>query len=209
MLDLAELTTAWAHGWAVSRGLPSPVPITGGLMITIDRPANRARYVLYPDAWPRVAVLGRELTTPGTEIKIAGAATRLRAALTNEWTMYDSNRLMTAAFTRGVAEVPASCTTRIVDDGGVVLAQVLDSTGEVVGRAQLAACGRYGVIDRVRTQAAHQRRGLGRAVMTMLGNRALDEGLTTGLLSATAEGQALYSALGWTVHAELAGAVRK
>jgi hypothetical protein len=32
--------------------------------------------------------------------------------------------------------------------------------------------------------------------MTMRGKRALGEGLTTGLLSASTDGQALYSALG-------------
>ncbi|WP_158244859.1 hypothetical protein [Verrucosispora sp. ts21] len=41
--------------------------------------------------------------------------------------------------------------------------------GDIVSRARLAASGRYGVIDRVRTRAADQRRGMGRTVMTMLG----------------------------------------
>jgi len=77
-----------------------------------------------------------------------------------------------------------------------------------VSSARLAACGEYGVIDRVRTRPADRRRGMGRAVMTMLGNRALDEGLTTGLLSATTDGKALYAALGWAVRGELAGAFR-
>jgi hypothetical protein len=45
-------------------------------------------------------------------------------------------------------------------------------------------------------------------MMAMLGNRALDEGLSTGLLSATADGRGLYSALGWTIRGEPAGACR-
>jgi hypothetical protein len=44
--------------------------------------------------------------------------------------------------------------------------------------------------------------------MTLFGNRALDAGLTTGVLSATEDGRALYSALGWAVVGELAGAFR-
>lgn len=44
--------------------------------------------------------------------------------------------------------------------------------------------------------------------MTMLANRAIEEGLTTGLLSATADGRGLYSAMGWTIRGELAGAFR-
>jgi GNAT superfamily N-acetyltransferase len=208
VLDLAELILVWARGWAVSRGMPPPVEITGGLMINIDRPRNIARYVLNADDWRSVAVLGRELTVSGTEIKIVGSAARLRETLTSDWTVYDPHHLMTGAFTRGVAEVPPSFTARIVSDGGALLALVRDSAGDIVSSARLAACGQYGVIDRVRTRPTERRRGMGRAVMTMLGNRALDEGLTTGLLSATADGQALYSALGWAIRGELAGAFR-
>jgi GNAT superfamily N-acetyltransferase len=206
--ELAELTSAWARGWAVSRGTPPPVPITGGLMINIDPSRNVARYVLSPDDWPRAAVLGHDLTVPGTEIKLAGAAARLRAALPDGWTMYDPHHLMTVAFTRGVVDVPVSCTARVGYDGAALLGSIRDGAGAVVSSARLAACGRYGVIDRVRTRPSDRRRGLGRAVMTVLGNRALDEGLTTGLLSATAEGRALYRALGWAIRGELAGAFR-
>jgi GNAT superfamily N-acetyltransferase len=206
--DLAELVIVWAHGWAVSRGTPPPAAITGGLKIDIDRPRNIARYVLNAGDWRSVAVLGCGLTVSGTEIKVAGAAACLRRALTSNWTMYDPNHLMTATFTREVAEVPPSWTARIVDDGGALVGVVRDSAGDVVSSARLAACGEYGVIDRVRTRPADRRRGMGRAVMTMLGNRALDDGLTTGLLSATADGQALYSALGWAIRGELAGAFR-
>ncbi|MEQ4305962.1 hypothetical protein ABNF97_32025 [Plantactinospora sp. B6F1] len=48
MLDLAELTDAWAHGWSLSRGTTPPVAITGGLKIDIDLTRGLARYVLKP-----------------------------------------------------------------------------------------------------------------------------------------------------------------
>ena len=133
MLDLLTLTVAWANGWADSRGTPPPVPIDGGLVI------NGRRFVLEPHDWARAAGLGRELTTPGTEIKIVGSAARLREALSDDWTMYPPHHLMTTTFTRGVVTLPPDY---------------------------------------------------------------------TALLSATAEGQALYRALNWAVSAELAGAVR-
>lgn len=208
MFDLAELTDAWAHGWSLSRGTTPPVAITGGLRIDIDPARNIARYVLQPYDWQRAVALGRELIAPGTEIKIVGATRTLRETLQSHWTMYDEHQLMTVSFTRGVAQTPPSCTARIVDDGGALLGTIRDGNGDIVSRARLAASGRYGVIDRVRTRAADQRRGMGRTVMTMLGNRALDEGLTTGLLSATISGRALYSALGWEIRGELAGAFR-
>lgn len=208
MPDLRELTDAWARGWAVSRGTPPPVVIAGGLRITTDRAAAVSRYVLDPGDWRGAAVLGRELTVTGTEIKIAGSAARLRTALSGDWTMYGPHHLMTAEFTRGVAEVPSSYHARIVDDEGALLGVIRDSAGDLVASARLAPSGPYGVVDRVRTRPADRRRGMGRAVMAMLGNRALDDGLTTGLLSATTEGRALYRALGWTIRGEMAGAFR-
>lgn len=47
------------------------------------------------------------------------------------------------------------------------------------------------------------RRGLGRAVMTALAEAALDQGATTGLLSASPEGVPLYESLDWSPVADL------
>jgi GNAT superfamily N-acetyltransferase len=207
MLD-RELTEAWARGWAASRGTTPPTPIAGGMRIDIDTARDVARFVLQPHDWRRAARLGREVTVPGTEIKLVGAADRLRESLPGGWTIVGVHHLMTVAFTHGVAPLPASCTARIVDDGAAKIGMICDSDGAVVSSARLAPSGPYGVIDRVRTRAADQRRGLARAVMTMLGNRALDDGLSMGLLSATADGRGLYKALGWTICGELAGAFR-
>ena len=72
---------------------------------------------------------------------------------------------------------------------------------------ELAASGRLGIVndiaiyDRIRVQEAHQRRGLGRALMTALGEAANRAGATRWLLVATPEGRALYEKLGWAVHA--------
>ncbi|WP_231953797.1 hypothetical protein [Actinoplanes derwentensis] len=55
MLELAELTNAWAYGCSVSRGTTPPVAITGGLSIDIDRTNNISRYVLEPYDWQRAA----------------------------------------------------------------------------------------------------------------------------------------------------------
>jgi hypothetical protein len=55
MPDLAELTVAWAGGWAVSRGTPPPVETTRGLVISLDESRHVARYVLHPDDWGSAA----------------------------------------------------------------------------------------------------------------------------------------------------------
>jgi GNAT superfamily N-acetyltransferase len=201
------LVNAWVHGWARSRGTSAPVAIDGGLRVDLGR-TGPSRYVLHTFDWPELAELGRRLTSPGTEVKIVAGTASLRATLPDSWSMHDPCHVMTGPFTRGPAEVPAPYVARIIDDGVALVGLVLDGDGDLVASARLAASGRYGVIDRVGTSPSHQRRGLGTLLMTMLGNRALDEGLATGLLSATAHGRTLYSALGWTVEAELAGASR-
>lgn len=208
MFDLAEMVSAWVHGWAISRGTSMPVAIADGLRVDLGPSGQPARYVLHTFDHRRVAALARELTLPGMEIKTLGDSAALRSVLPDDWSMYDPCDRMTAAFTHGAAEVHVPYVARIVEDGATLVGLVLDGDGDKVSSARLAPSGRYGVIDRVWTQPAHQRRGLGTVLMTKLGNRALDSGLTTGLLSATADGRALYSALGWTVVHQLAGAFR-
>lgn len=181
--------------------------IPGGFRLDVGSAKHPVRYVLH--TYDRgLADLGRELVAAGTEVKVVGATASLRAALPDDWSMYPPNNLMTVAFTRAAAAVPAPYSARIDTDGAATAGVVLDGDGDIASSARLAPSGRYGVIDQVWTRRAHQRRGLGTALMAMLGNHALDAGLTTGLLSASAEGQALYAALGWALHDELAGAVR-
>ena len=63
------------------------------------------------------------------------------------------------------------------------------------------------VVDQIETCPGHRRRGLGRLVMGLLADAALDAGATTGVLGATDDGRALYAALGWHSHGPLSGAV--
>jgi len=207
--ELVELTSAWVDGWAISRATPRPVPVAGGFRIDLGQPGRPARYVLHTYDQAMVARLGHGSTAPGTEIKTVGSTSALRAALPGDWTMYPPCDLMTSAFSHAEVELPAAYTARIVDDGGALLGLVLDIDGDIAASARLAPSGRYGVVDQVWTRPAHRRHGLGTLLMTMLGNRAVSLGLTTGVLSATDDGRALYRALGWTARGPLAGAFRR
>ncbi|WP_406485564.1 GNAT family N-acetyltransferase [Streptomyces sp. NBC_01563] len=57
------------------------------------------------------------------------------------------------------------------------------------------------------TEGAHRRRGLGRFVMCVLADHALEQGASQGVLGATGAGRALYETLGWKKHATLAECV--
>jgi GNAT superfamily N-acetyltransferase len=201
---IKELTTQWVRGWAASRGAATPATIDGGFRVDAG---PRVRYVLHTYDSKTLGRLGRELTEPGTDIKIVGPTRELRAALPDGWTMYPPCTLMTTAFTHRDVVLPQPYTSRIKHDGCALLGLIL-SGGEVVSSGRLAMTGRYGIIDQVWTRPAYQRRGLGRQLMTILGNRAADLGRNAGLLSATDDGRALYERLNWTARGEIAGAVR-
>ena len=81
------------------------------------------------------------------------------------------------------------------------LLTILASNGELAASGRLGIVGDVAIYDRIRVQDAHQRRGLGRALMTALGEAANRAGAARWLLVATPEGRALYETLGWTVHA--------
>jgi GNAT superfamily N-acetyltransferase len=75
--------------------------------------------------------------------------------------------------------------------------------GEHAAEGQVGLADGYAVFDRIRTQDAFQRRGLGSRIMQALTAWSVDQGATTGVLVASAQGQLLYGRLGWTRRAPL------
>ncbi|MGN9768333.1 GNAT family N-acetyltransferase [Micromonospora sp. SD12] len=203
---VAELMMAWGSGWAVSRGTPAPVEIPGGFRVDVGLPGHRVRHVLHTYDAGSLGRLGRELTAPGTWIKVSGDRAGLRAALSDAWTMDRAGHLMSAPLTPGAVEPPTPYAMRVVVEGGVVVATVLDASGRRAASGRLGGAGEFGTVDQVETEPAHRRRGLGSVVMRALGDHAARRGMRTGILVATDDGRALYRALGWTVRSEVSGA---
>jgi GNAT superfamily N-acetyltransferase len=79
--------------------------------------------------------------------------------------------------------------------------------GTLAASGHVALGERLATYDRIVTDPAHQRRGLGRAVMHALQALARAHGRHAGVLVATPAGRALYESLGWRVHAPWATAV--
>lgn len=82
------------------------------------------------------------------------------------------------------------------DDGGCRRVQVR-AHGELAARGSVVAVDEYAVYDRIITEEAFRRRGLGSFVMRALTAGVLDDDVTTGLLMASADGRALYEFLDW------------
>lgn len=197
-MDRAELLIAWAHGWAVSRGCPLPQPVPGGVRIRLGH-AERHVTTSVPD-W-----VGDAGTPFGTEIKVLAPL----ETLDGRWLRFPAVELMTSGFARGAVTLPRGHTSRLEPDGASIVATVLDRDGAEVCSARLAPAGGFGIIDKVDTVPAHQRRGLATAALALLGNRAADAGLRHGILAATGMGAPLYRRLGWSSHGPIAGAIFK
>jgi len=85
--------------------------------------------------------------------------------------------------------------------------RVLTPGGDLAASGHVALDETFAIYDRIVTEPAHQRRGLGRAVMHTLQALARTHGRHVGALVATDQGRRLYESLGWRLHAPWATAV--
>ncbi|MFJ8789396.1 GNAT family N-acetyltransferase [Streptomyces sp. NPDC102462] len=133
---------------------------------------------------------------PGTVEAVVGAA--------GPELLHRSEWFMTTDLTGHPQHAPAAPYEREVrTEGPVTVVSLHDSSGEVAARGTIAVVGADAIADRIETDAAHRRRGLGRAMMSALAEAAVTQGARTGLLIASEEGQRLYSSLGWRHEADV------
>lgn len=196
------LVEVWARAWALTREVAPPSPVPDGWRIEVGLPDQIRRFV-YPAPCEAAAARARSIDAPFTFLKVATSADAVQPLLPSGWQIGPPGFMMTAP-PRAVPVFDQTCGYRLsLEQIGeqVTLATITTPEGE------LAASGRIGLVDdvasydRIRTQDAHQRRGLGRALMGTLGNIANTAGAKRWVLVATPEGRALYETLGWTVHA--------
>ena len=96
----------------------------------------------------------------------------------------------------GDAPVPAYDVQR-EEEGDQRLVVRLVRDERVAAEGYVAVRGHDAVFDRIETTPGFRRQGLATWVMGELTGYAVGQGATTGLLTASAEGAALYTSLGW------------
>ncbi len=82
----------------------------------------------------------------------------------------------------------------------VVELRLLDGAGRLAASGQAGFADGCAVPDKITTERDHRRRGLGAAMMTLLGDAARERGVHQGVLVASDEGRRLYLHLGWGLH---------
>ena len=108
----------------------------------------------------------------------------------------DDELFMTTTLAPSPMHLPDGFAARWVIDGPRAT-YALDDGARIASEGTAGVLGSDAVFDAVETSPGHRRRGLGRHVMSALTTWAVDQGATTGLLAASADGSELYTALGW------------
>jgi len=196
---LEEVTRRWVSGWAHSRAIS--VGTVAGWPIAHVRTVSRAWEIICaePDqetwevllddiAGDRTAMLTVVAADPAPYL--AQVHPPVRVERDDEWLM---RRGLAAG---GNAPVPAYDVQREEEgDQRVVVRLVRDE--RVAAEGYVAVRGEDAVFDRIETTPGFRRQGLATWVMGELTGYAVGQGATTGLLTASAEGAALYTSLGW------------
>ncbi|WP_237100946.1 GNAT family N-acetyltransferase [Nonomuraea sp. MG754425] len=179
-----------------------------GLRVDVGLPGHVARHIVAAPTPEILRHLTGTLTVAGTWLKLCGPAQAVVPHLPPGWDVKDPEFMMTAALVREPARpAPPGYHLAVTTRAGVTAVRLLTTAGEVAARGQFAVAGATAVVDRVETGDGHRRRGLGTAVMRTIAATAAAKGARTGVLVATAQGQALYSTLGWSLHTPVTAAV--
>jgi len=210
--DIAlDIFTAWIRGWAITREVAPPVAHRDGFRIDVGLPRQAARYV-FPRPSPTLSELGESLRQPWVFLKACATTEELRALLPAPWQMQPDGFMMTCDSTRfsGSGALAPGYALHLDDD--VVRTRrahvrVVAPNGDLAASGHIVLTQGRAIYDRIVTEPAHQRRGLGSALMHALQGLAHAHGRPSGVLVATPDGRRLYESLGWRLHAPWATAV--
>ncbi|MEP6504695.1 MAG: GNAT family N-acetyltransferase [Betaproteobacteria bacterium] len=206
--DTAELLKTWIQGWAISRACAPPVADGPGWRVEVGAPDQLRRHVFAGDC-ATLRALGDTVVEPAVWLKACMSIDALRAIVPPRWTV----RTEPSYFMRFegapplAGPLPDGYATSLEHADGVLRVRIHAADGALAADVRVVTIGEHAIFDRIGTDEAHRRRGLGRALMAALHATARERGATRGLLAATQAGHALYMTLGWTVQSPYASAV--
>jgi GNAT superfamily N-acetyltransferase len=191
-----ELARAWLTARSVARGLPEPVPDLGGFRVDTNS-ENEVRRWLFAGVDYGLSELGRSIREPCHLLKLCGTTDELAGTLPAGWAVEGGNWLMELDTSPPPLQaIPSGYCLEQYREGGVTRVEIRTEGGDLAASGYAAETSDAFVYDRIVTDPSHRRRGLGRALIAALGSCRRSEAAWQ-LLVATAEGEKLYSSLGW------------
>jgi len=190
-----HIIRAWLTARSLARGLPAPIDDRGALRVDTQSDGEIQRWV-FAEVNAQLRELGCSLDTPGYLLKLCGSASDLRAALPLAWQLHAPAYFMAGPCTAARQPLPPGYTAALTQNGPVVQVRLTTAAGELVASGFAAETEHAFIYDRIVTDPAHRRRGLGRAMMSLLG-QAKQKRTAPELLVVTPDGRALYERLGW------------
>lgn len=189
--DVAAIAGSWAAGWAVSRNTAAPVDRPYGWVIDLGPPDHPQRHVIVHGDATVLRALDGATRTPGACLKVCAPAVDVVPHLGSHWQIQPPEYLMTVTLNEGTESVHDGYELAITGLGDITEAEYRNNQGELAARGRVARSGEFAIFDQIVTEPGHQRKGLGRSIMTVLGNASLAQGASTGVLVATEQGRAL------------------
>lgn len=192
-----ELLGAWLSARSIARGLPLPVLDHGGWRVDTCLPDELRRHVFArPDQ--AISTLASTISSPHILIKLCGTGEQLLQLLPPRWQLLQNRFFMTHEGALAVPGLPAGYRLDVVTADAITEAHIRAEDGSIAASGHAVEVGGVFVFDRIATAPAHQRRGLGRAIMAALAARQAS-GSARRVLVATEDGLELYKSLDWCV----------
>jgi len=207
--DITGLLEVWVAGWAGCRGYRTSTEGRFPAALRADTTGEWEVFASEPTEDEFAALAVRTTESPA----------RVLTILTNDPSRYtalaarhglnvtsDTQTMMIVDMETQDAEDPwlsdDDLSLSTFEQDGVHYAEVR-SGDAIAASGRVFVVGDTAVFDKIITQPAFQRRGLGSFIMRALAAQAFGHDVRTGLLLASADGQKLYSHLGWTTVARV------
>lgn len=200
-----ELLEHWVRARSVARELPPPVVEHGGSRVETGSPTELRRWV-FPCADGTVTRAASAEREPDVLLKCCADVPATTRALPSGWRASATGWVMLGdAAPAPDPELPDGYALEVTTDARVFV-RIVTANGEPAAGGFAASSGPVFIYDRIVVEPAHRRRGLGRALMGVLGGFRPPG--ARPMLIATDEGRALYETLGWSTETPYSTAQR-
>lgn len=198
------LIAGWLTARSIARQLPAPLAAHDGWVVETGTEIETRRYV-FARLSDEIATLAHSIDCPGVFLKLCSDDDTLRMLLPAQWELAAPSWVMLGPDQGTERLLPAGYTPIVNRAAKAIELRIVTVEGELAASGYAAEAGGVFVYDRIVTHPAHQRRGLGSAMIALLGAERRSAN-SRQILVATAAGRALYETLGWSVHAPYASA---